>query len=426
MNVAYLINAYPRPSQSFIRREMAALESQGVRIQRFAIRAGEAALDDTDRAEAQRTRYVLSAGGLGLLWAVVHTLLTRPLALLRGLKLALRVGRRSDRGILYHLIYLAEACVLRRWFAEGEIQHVHSHFGTNSTAVAMLCRELGGPGYSFTAHGPEEFDKPEALALGEKINRASFVIAVCEFGRSQLYRWCRHEQWHKVKVVHCGVDESFLKAPSRAVPEAPRLLSVGRLSEQKGQLLLIEAAAILKSRGIEFKLVLVGDGELRSQIEELIQKHSLSEKVTLAGWRSNRAICDLMQDARALVMPSFAEGLPVVLMESLALKRPVLSTYIAGIPELVANEGCGFLVPAGDVVALADAMAAVLAASPEKLEQMGEMGSLRVRQQHDASIEATKMVVLFRQAIAKQPNTVATVKEFGNVQMPAASGPASN
>ena len=426
MNVAYLINSYPRPSQSFIRREMEALERQGVCVERFALRPGEPALDEMDRAEARRTRYVLSVGGIGLLLAVARTLLTRPICLLKALKLACRVGRRSDRGTLFYLIYVAEACVLLRWFDEAGVDHVHAHFGTNSTAVAMFCRKLGGPSYSFTAHGPEEFDKPEALALGEKIKHAAFVIAVCEFGRSQLLRWCSYEQWHKMHVVRCGVDQAFLRVAQRSLPSAPRLLSVGRLAEQKGQLLLIEAASMLKSRKIDFKLVLVGDGELRPQIAELIAKHSLDDQVALAGWKSNQTIRGLMQDARALVMPSFAEGLPVVLMESLALKRPVISTYIAGIPELVENGVSGFLVPAGDAAALADAMAAILAADPDQLECMGERGSERVRQRHDASIEAAKLATFFRQTIAEHHAAVTVLDDLGDAPIPAASGSAAN
>ncbi len=399
MKIAYLINAYPRPSQSFIRREMAALEAAGVRVERFAIRAGETPVDEVDRKEARRTRYVLGSGAGRLIWLTLLTLLTRPLAVAQTIRLVWKVGKRSDRGVLFHLIYLVEACVLAQWFARDEIQHVHSHFGTNSTTVAMLCNSLGGPSYSFTAHGPEEFDKPDALALREKVNNAAFVVAVCEFGKSQLFRWCRHEQWHKVHVIRCGVDDSFLAPIESTVPVAPELLSVGRLAEQKGQLLLIEAASMLAGRGFEFHLTIVGDGEMREEIEKLIEERRLGDRITLAGWKSNSAIKQMMLDSRALVMPSFAEGLPVVLMESLALKRPVISTYIAGIPELVETGVCGHLVPAGDVPALADAMVRVLSATPEQLEQLGIAGRQRVLKRHDASIEAGRLAVLFRRAL---------------------------
>jgi glycosyltransferase involved in cell wall biosynthesis len=196
------------------------------------------------------------------------------------------------------------------------------------------------------------------------------------------------------------VDDSFLAPVDHAMPSAPTLLSVGRLAEQKGQLLLIEAASLLADRGIQFHLTIVGDGEMRQQIEKLIADRRLGDRITLAGWKSNTAIRDMMLSSRALIMPSFAEGLPVVLMESLALKRPVVSTYIAGIPELVENGVCGQLVPAGDVSALADAMAAVLCATPGHLEQLGNAGRQRVLERHDASIEAGRLAALFRCATA--------------------------
>jgi colanic acid/amylovoran biosynthesis glycosyltransferase len=424
MNIAYFINVYPRPSQTFIWREIAALEAQGIVVHRFALRP-DAELKDA--GERELTRYVLAGGPLRLVTAAIASLLARPAAAVAALELAWRCGRKSDRGVLRHFAYWAEACVLRQWLRECGAEHVHGHFGTNSAAILMLCRVLGGPRYSFTAHGPEEFDNPTGLSLGEKIRRAEFVVAVCEFGRSQLFRWCSYDQWQKIHVVRCGVDAHFLAAPAVTVPNSSKLLSVGRLAEQKGQLLLIEAAMLLKSRNIEFQLVLVGDGELRGPIESLIATYSLGSQVTLAGWKSNRAIGDLMQGSRALIMPSFAEGLPVVLMESLGLKRPVVSTYIAGIPELIENGVSGFLVPAGDVAALADAMAKILAADQQTMEKMGAAGSERVRQRHDASVEAGKLAVLFRRAVAEsRSNFTINRDQTEKVAMSAASTSASN
>jgi colanic acid/amylovoran biosynthesis glycosyltransferase len=399
MNIAYLINVYPRPNQTFIWREMAALEAGGINVHRFALRPCDEALDGIGLGETRRTRYVLGGGKLGIVMAGLRTMLSRPGRGLAAWGAAWRCGRRSQRGLVRHFLYWAEACVLARWMKECGAEHAHAHYGTNTAAILMLCRLLGGPTYSFTAHGPEEFDSPIALSLGEKIKHAAFVVAVCNYGRSQLYRWCPRQQWHKVQIVRCGVDELFLSGPRHALPAAPRLLSVGRLSEQKGQFLLVEAAALLKDRGIEFELVLVGDGELRGPIEELIQSRQLGASVKLAGWKSAAEIRGLMLESRALVMPSFAEGLPVVVMESLALGRPVLSTYVAGIPELVQNGVSGVLVPASDVKALADAMAGLLSAGNDELERLGENGRQRVRADHDAATEAARLAGLFRRAV---------------------------
>lgn len=396
MTIAYLVNQYPKVSHSFIRREIAGVEACGIPVARFSLRSCSAELvDEVDKLEQELTQVVLEIGKFGLLGALIRVAITRPVRFLSALWLMLQVGWGSERGVLRHFAYLVEACVLLGWFSNLGVTHVHAHFGTNSTTVAMLCRVLGGPPYSFTAHGPEEFDKAREISLTEKINRSAFVVAVSSFGKSQLYRWCSPEQWSKIHIVHCGVDKLFLKQPHIPIPNRPQLVCVGRLSEQKGHLLLIEAASRLAAEGLPFKLVFVGDGPLRSQIETLIARHGLQDHIEITGWASSPEVQQQILASRALVLPSFAEGLPVVIMEALALERPVLSTYVAGIPELVESEVSGWLVPPGSVEALTAAMRTALQLPVEKLEQMGRLGALRVAEQHDAAIEASKLAALF-------------------------------
>ena len=403
MTIAYLVNQYPKVSHSFIRREIAGVEGCGITVKRFSIRScGSELVDEVDKLEQELTRTVLTEiGKVGLLFALISTAITRPVRFLSALWLMFQVGWHSERGVLRHFAYLAEACVLLRWFEDLGIAHVHSHFGTNSTTVAMLCCALGGPPYSFTVHGPEEFDKAQAIALTEKINRSAFVVAISSFGKSQLYRWCEHEQWSKIQVVHCGVDKLFLNQPHVPIPDQPRLVCVGRLSEQKGHLLLVEAANRLAVEGLLFKLVFVGDGPLRPQIETLIAQYGLQDHIEITGWASNNDVQQQILASRVLVLPSFAEGLPVVIMESLALSRPVISTYVAGIPELVEPGTCGWLVPPGSVEALTVAMYTALQLPIEKLEQMGRVGAERVAKQHDAAVEASKLAALFASNIEK-------------------------
>jgi glycosyltransferase involved in cell wall biosynthesis len=397
MKVAYLVNQYPHVSHSFIRREIAALEALGLAVERFSVRPSPADLvDPADVAERQRTQIILGAGAAGLLGALLTTAISRPLRWLRALRATLRLGRRSERGVLRHLIYLAEACVLRRRLHACGAGHLHAHFGTNSATVALLTRLLGGPPYSFTAHGPEEFDRPEMLSLGEKIENCAFVVGVSSFGRSQLYRWCAHDHWPKVQTVRCGVDAAFLGNGPQPIADSNRLVCVGRLAEQKGQLLLLEALGQLAKAGVAFEMVLAGDGPMRSVIEKQRERLGLEGRVRITGWLSNDAVRQEIVAARALVLPSFAEGLPVVLMEALALGRPVVTTYIAGIPELVENGVNGWLIPAGSVEALAEALRQVLQTPVERLTQMGKDGAVRVAAMHDARTEAGKLLGLFQ------------------------------
>ena len=405
LTIAYLINQYPKVSHSFIRREIISVEACGIRVKRFSLRSCSTELvDEADKLELTRVRVVLAVGIVSLLFRLLRIAVTRPIRFLQALWLTLRLGWCSERGVLRHLAYLAEACILLRWFSDSDVAHVHAHFGTNSTTVAMLCRAIGGPPYSFTVHGPEEFDKVKAIALVEKVERAAFVVTVSCFGKSQLYRWCEQRQWSKIHVVHCGVDDGFLAQPSIAVEAEPRLVCVGRLCEAKGHLVLLEAVGQLATEGLQFKLVLVGDGPLRAEIEALSARLGLQNYVEVLGWASNSEVRQHILASRAMVLPSFAEGLPVVLMEALALGRPVISTYVAGIPELVEPGVCGWLVPPGSIEALTAAIRVALQLPVEKLQQMGASGAERVAQRHDASIEASFLAALFRSSIEKSQN----------------------
>jgi glycosyltransferase involved in cell wall biosynthesis len=396
VKICYLVNQYPKVSHTFIRREIAALEQQGVQVERVSIRrSGDQLVDEADLEELARTRVILDGGMRRLLWALLLCALTRPVRLAIALRLAARLGRRSERGRLRNFAYLGEACVLLRWLARSGARHVHAHFGTNPASVAMLCHALGGPQYSFTVHGPEEFDKPLMLGLRDKIERAAFVVAISSFGRGQLYRFCDHKHWPKIHVVRCGLDERFLRNRIVPLPAARRIVCVGRLSEQKGHLLLVEAAARLAAEHADFELRLVGDGELRAEIEALAAEYGIADRVHVTGWASSEQVLREIEDARLVVLASFAEGLPVVIMEALAVGRTVLTTSVAGIPELVSPD-CGWLVATGSVDELTAGLRRALRASDADLERMGRRGQARVRRLHDAQAEAGKLHRLFR------------------------------
>jgi glycosyltransferase involved in cell wall biosynthesis len=397
LKIAYLITTYPHTSYTFIRRELVALEENGLEAERFTLRLLREDSEGEEIARERRnTRCLLSVGALGLLAALLKATFARPLRFARGARLAIRVGWRSNRGLLVHLIYLAEACVLRGWLVESGARHLHAHFGTNSTTVAMLCRELGGPPYSFTVHGPDEFDMPRSIALGEKIRRATFVVAISRFARGQLYRWVDPADWPKIQLIHCGVDRVFLSAHRVAIPDSPRFVCVGRIAGQKGHLLLIRAVARLAAEGIGLQLVLVGDGPMRADVERLIDELGVRQRVRITGFVGSDEVRREILEARALVVSSLAEGLPVVIMEALALGRPVVSTNVAGIPELVRPGVSGWLVPPGSVDDLAEAMREALATPVAELERMGREGSRLVAESHDSALEGGKLAELIR------------------------------
>jgi glycosyltransferase involved in cell wall biosynthesis len=395
VRVAYFINQYPAVSHTFIRREIRAIEASGITVLRYALRPGENLVDLEDKREERQTRYILRLKTGELIRCCLAMLLTRPLAMSQTIGQSIKIGWRSDRGLLRHLAYAAEAAVLAYWSRRDAIDHIHAHFGTNPATIAMLAAQLSGIPYSFTAHGPDEFERATLLSLDEKLWRSAFAVCVSSFGRSQLMRWSAPDQWHKIALVHCGLDSGFFEAPVEAPPAAPRLVCVARLDEQKAHLVLVAAARGLHEAGVDFEIVLVGDGRVRSQIEEAIRNAGLEKKITIMGWISGERVKAEIVAARALLLPSFSENLPVVIMEAMALGRPVISTYVAGIPELVIPGQTGWLVPPSDEVALAGAMRDALAAPVEQLAAMGQAGRARVVERHDVRKETAKLKKLF-------------------------------
>lgn len=396
-NIAYLNSAYARVGDTFIRAEVLQLRRMGHTVHTFSIReAGASDLMFPEiRDEHARTDYILRRGFPTLLGQAILECLRVPRKALSTLALATRCGWPGIKGRLLPYAYFIEACYLSRQLRKKRVDHLHDHNGQGCAFVAMLASALSDVPYSLTIHGPGEFDRPTLLALAEKVRRSAFTVAISEYGRSQLFRWVSHAHWPKIKVVHCGLESAFLDATPTPLPAAPRLVCIGRLSEQKGLLLLMEAAARLAAKGIHFELALVGDGELRTEIEAYIAERRLGKHVRVTGSISTEQLFEEILSARALVLPSFAEGLPRVIMEAMALRRPVLATFVAGIPELVLPSVNGWLFPAGSIDALTAAMEDCLSRSIEELQVMGDAAHSRVIERHSLATEVAKLAELF-------------------------------
>jgi glycosyltransferase involved in cell wall biosynthesis len=399
--IAYLTTSYPSVSHTFIRREIQGLEVLGYTVDRISIRPGGDLVDPADIEEEKKTWHVLDQSPISLIFTAIITFLGSPSKAFASLRETFIMSRRSDRGFLKHLAYWFEAGAILPYLKKRNIQHLHVHFGTNPTTVAILIRILGGPPFSFTVHGPDELDGPIGYSLGDKIHYSNFTVAITHFCSSQLRRWIPYSEWDKINIVHCTVGEEWFNQAAPIPESSNTLVCVGRLSEQKGQLVLIEAFSKVIQDGTDGHLVLVGDGPMRAVIEEHIEKNNLQEKVTITGWQSEKEVRQHLLGARSLVLSSFAEGLPVVIMEAMALKRPVISTTINGIPELVHHGDHGWLVIAGDSDDLAETMKGVLQAPIADLNAMGERSQTRVRERHSTNTEVKKLDVLIRQSIEK-------------------------
>ena len=404
LTIGYVTNVYARASDTFIRGEVLQLRALGHTVHTFSIRRApdDRHISEEIRREQSTTDYILAHGPVRLLLSFAAWCVRSPLRMLSAFRLAWRTCQPGIRARIWQAAYLLEASYLAERVRRLEIQHLHNHIPVGVGTVTMLAAHLADVPYSMTIHGPRTFFEVTLWALPEKIRRCAFTACISHFCRSQCMAWSDVEDWHKLKIIHCGLDRKFLDAPPSDVPDNARLVCVARLSPEKGHLVLLEAAKRLLDEGTAVELVFAGDGPLRQRVEAAADAMQLSEHVAVTGWLDADTIRAELAKSRALVLPSFAEGLPVVLMEAMALGRPVISTWVAGIPELVKHGVNGWLVPPGDVDALAAAMKQALETPAEQLARMGKDGAERVRKDHDARKEAAKLAQLFRASINRE------------------------
>ena len=372
MKIAYLTGEYPRATDTFIQREVAALRGLGFDIVTCSIRrtGTEHLIGPEQVAEAAQTFVVLES----TLNIRAHlAALRQPGRYFRALALAWRTAPKGVRGRLYQFIYFAEAIALAHFMQHNGVQHLHNHIAKASCTVAMLASAICGIPYSFTMHGPDDFFEAVHWRLDEKIARARFVAAISDFARSQGMLYARRQDWTKIHVVHCGIDP--IRYAGKSMGRGGDLLFVGRLAAVKGVPVLFEALALARQSRPNLRLTLIGDGPERSILEA--EAEPLGDAVRFVGYQSQDAVALALKRADALVLPSFAEGVPVVLMEAMAAGIPVIATQIAGIPELVEHGISGLLVPPGDSGALANAILSSLA-DPDLKVAMGEAGRAKV------------------------------------------------
>jgi glycosyltransferase involved in cell wall biosynthesis len=397
--VVYLTGEYPRATDTFIQREVAALRALGIDVRTCTVRATPAShhVGPEQQSEAAQT-FAVQNDALKpwkLIRDHVASIRRAPGRYLRALWLAMRTGSPGPVGFAYQLFYFAEAGVLAEHLHRQGAFHLHNHFGNSSCSVAMLASALSGVPYSYTLHGPAELFEPMRWRIDLKIARASFVACISHFARSQGMLFADQAHWRKMHVIHCGVDPARYDAAPRPTCREPTLLFVGRLDAIKGLPVLFEAVATLIARHPALRLVLVGDGPHRSRLAEQASALGITEAVIFEGYLSQTEVATRLAQADIFVLPSFAEGVPVVLMEALASRRPVVATRVAGVAELVEDGVSGFLVPPGDPVALADRLDRLLT-DPALCATMGESGRARVLAEFCAHDEAARLLTVLR------------------------------
>jgi glycosyltransferase involved in cell wall biosynthesis len=409
MGLAYLCNRYPAISMTFVQREVQGLRDLGRPVQTMSIRSPLAGhlISTVDRESARSTYAVVPPRWTHLVRAHIRAFAARPWRYWRTLAFSLRLSSGGSRANLWRIFYFAESMMIwDRCQAEG-LRHIHAHFANVATDVAMLCIYFADrPGdqwtWSFTLHGPVEFYDVYRAQLTEKIRHARFVICISDFARSQAMAFSQDTEWEKLHIVHCGVDPAAWKATPTISPQHPssgsgrlRVLSVGRLIALKGHAILIEAVANLRSGGREVEATLVGDGPARAALEALAQSRGVADLVHFAGSVGQDHIRDYFTNADAFCLASFAEGVPVVLMEAMAMELPVITTRIMGIPELVEDGVSGLLMPPGRAETLG-ALLSTLAEDAALRKRLGRAGRQKVIAQFDTTRSASRLASVLR------------------------------
>jgi glycosyltransferase involved in cell wall biosynthesis len=402
--IAYLTGMYPKVSHTFILREIAALRDLGAEVLPCSVRRPppDELRGPEVEVECARTFFLLQAARnpLRLAGAHLRIILATPRLWGRAAKLAWATRPPGFKAGLWQLFYLAEAGVLARYLQERGVGHLHNHLGDASGTIALLAATMAGIPFSYTAHGPDLFFAPMHWRIDIKTAEAKFVASISHFCRSQLMLFSDPAHWYKLAIVRCGVEPArYGRNPRKAFGE--HVLFVGRLAAVKGVPLLLEAFARVRVDHPEARLTLVGDGPERASLEARAKALGLQDAVDFAGYRTQEEVAAFLEAADMLVLPSFAEGLPVVLMEALASRIPAIATPVAGVSELVQDGATGLLVPPGDIDGLTDALDRLLS-DPDLCRRLGEAGCRAVGERHDVAREVAKLFALFREESAHE------------------------
>ncbi len=406
--LAYLVSQYPTFSHTFVLREIASLREQGFEIRPASIRLPDrpvAELTTAERKEAESTFYVIHQGLRGALRALGWTLRHYPKGLIRSLAFTWTLGRFDIQKLIFNHFYWIEALMLGQWMAQNGLAHLHIHFATPAATVGMIASKAFPIQYSLTVHGPDEFYDATGYYLREKVEHAKFILCISHFARSQLMKLAPYSDWDKLHVCRLGVDPDRFQPVSRETPnECFTIVSVGRLTEAKGQMILLRAVKRLTDAGRHLRLFLIGGGPLEAELKNWVCSHGLRSVVTLTGPVDQDHIQDYYRCADCFALASFAEGIPIVLMEAMAMAIPCVTTRITGIPELIHDESDGLLVPAGDDISLAAAIG-LLMDDPALCQKLGEAGRVRVRADYHLGRNMAALGEKFRSLL---PGTVAS------------------
>jgi glycosyltransferase involved in cell wall biosynthesis len=397
--ITYLVSQYPKLSQTFISKEIRGLRSRGVDINVASINSAESERDyfsEWEQNEIPNVYYVKSHGIAGALIAHARTLVNHPRKYFRSF---IDVFKRSELGLdkfFYNLMYLTEALMVGEWMQRSGASHLHAHLGSQASTVGMYIKGVFGLGFSMTIHGPDEFHNVDCHYLNEKMQYCDFVVCISNFAQSQMMLHSPAECWDKLKVVRLGVlPEEYQPIVAERKSDVFEILCVGRLCPAKGQHILVHAVKQLHDKGLNVQVRFVGHGETELSLKLLVAQLGLNDRIIFEGAVGQERIRELYSNANVFSLPSFAEGIPIVLMEAMSMALPCVTTRITGIPELIDNGVDGLLVAASDVDELSDAIEQLYKDSSLG-RRLGEAGRNKVLRKYNLAHNLDRLADLFR------------------------------
>lgn len=395
--IAYLASEYPGISHTFIFREIHSLREMGFDVKTASIRTPDHLdkMTGKEKQDAKETLYIKNSSYFLVLMVHLFMLVRSPSRYLRMFREALALCRKGPRSVLKGLAYFAEAGILLHWMHKNKVNHVHVHFGNPAATVAMIAESYDTVTYSMSIHGPDVFYNVDPNLLEEKVKRASAIRCISHYCQSQLMRLVSHELWSRFHIVRCGINPDIFLPRPEPNGDTSEILCVGRLVPAKGQHILLEACGLLKDRGVNFHLTYVGGGEDRRSLEALSTQLGINEQVTFTGAVGQDEVHQYYDKANIFVLASFAEGVPVVLMEAMAKEIVSVSTRITGIPELIDDDQDGVLVAPSDVDGMADRLQALLV-NRELRHRLGVNGRKKVLDKYDLNKNCRLMANFFR------------------------------
>jgi colanic acid/amylovoran biosynthesis glycosyltransferase len=415
LHTAYLLSRYPAVSHTFFLHEIEGLSHYGVLIETASINPSDrpaSMLPEEERDAIATTFYIKKQPIASILGVLLRTTVLRPGVVLRGLRRAFALEPWHLSHTLYSLFYLVEAIVLGNWMKKRGHSHLHIHFSGSVASVGMIAAIAWQFPYSLTVHGPDEFFDQKEVALAQKIHSALFVVCISDFCRAQLMRLTPPTNWNKFHVIRLGIapslaEEALGETRKLEGDEPLRILCTGRLVGAKGQSILLLAVEQLLRREHAIHLVFIGDGDDREILERLADEHGLRKHVTFAGSQNHDRVIETLRTSDLFVLPSFAEGVPVALMEAMAMGVPCISTFVAGIPELIRHEQDGLLVPAGSISGMTDAIERLILNGNERL-RFRESARQRVLELYNLPVNLKSLAALFAAHLQETGDPVST------------------